>query len=119
MLYIIIVGIYAVYQVNIFLERNGAEITMSIESDHFTDDDEFGYEQGLAIAVGFSDSNDSKEVDPRFGKLIFYASEWYYDENDAYIETYTEIPSHQCTNKELGLEGDNPRFMPISDAIKV
>ena len=67
---------------------------MSIERDHFTDDDEFGSEQGLKIAVGFSDVNSSREVDPRFGKLIFYASEWYYDENVKYIETYTEITSH-------------------------
>ena len=37
-------------------------------------------------------------------------------ENGDYFLTFDEIPSHVCTEEELGIIGDNNLFMPMSES---
>ena len=43
--------------------------------------------------------------------------EWGSRENGDYYVEQKEIPSHVCTEEELGIQGDNSLFMPIDESV--
>ena len=56
-------------------------ILSTIEDLYFSDEDEFTYDQGLNIAVGFTafDNITTWSLDPAYGKLVINSFEWGYD----------------------------------------
>lgn len=70
---------------------------------HYTYEDDFTASQGLMIAAGMSLS-----VPLAVGKLEIYVTEW--DTSDPQYPKYRNepLPTHSCTESELGLtKNDN------------
>ena len=47
-------------------------MTLSVEENFFTDDDNFGPEEGFMIAAVALESDWYTQIDPEKGQLIFY-----------------------------------------------
>lgn len=78
-------------------------MTLSVEENFFTEDDIFGPDLGFMIAAGALESDWYTQINPTKGELIFYQIKWGYDDADVYYEQRDIIPSHRCTDEELGL----------------
>ena len=52
---------------------------LSVEKNYFAEDEEFGSDQHLAIAVSFLDA-EYKPMDEDRGELAFYVNEWGYND---------------------------------------
>ena len=65
----------------------------------------------MAFALGEVDL----PLDPTIGRIVFYQSQWDFDENFEYNYSRRELASHACSEQELGLKptAGKPRFMPI------
>ena len=59
----------------------------------------FDLEQGMDMAVAFSDFDNEREydLDPSFGSLVFMTTEWKTFPNGTTIDTETILPSHACS----------------------
>ena len=114
----LVVGVYTAYQFDIFQKKSGAEITFSVEENFFTGADGFYANDGFALAVGFVDSDDNP-MDPEKGELAFYRNAWFLNADGGFEETYEKIPSHICTDADLGLDGgETSQFFPITGSVK-
>ena len=63
----------------------------------------------MAVALSYIDL----PLDPTYAKIVFFRSEWGYTEDKEFFYKRTELESHVCSEEELGLSGEAPRFMPI------
>ena len=75
---------------------------------------------GLYFAVAFTAYDNEREdiLDPSYGSLTYTTYEWGdYENGEPYLK-FEEIPSHNCSKEELGIEGDNSSFMPIVEGSK-
>ena len=81
----------------------------AVKEKHFLDTDEFTADQGFNIAVGFVDyfNLTMPLLDPSYGKLELIRHQWSANE----FLTMTLLPSHICSAEELGLEGNNAKYM--------
>ena len=59
----------------------------------------------LSFAVGFTAYDNVEEpiLDKSIGELVFEAYEWGEDANGTYYVRHTNLPTHACTDEELGL----------------
>ena len=65
--------------------------------------------------MAFTDYDDETEpiLDPSIGELEFIRVKWSKTEY-----SYTTIPSHYCSEQELGLLGSSPKYMrPRQDSV--
>ena len=66
----------------------------------------------MAFALGEVDL----PLDPTIGRIVFYQTQWSFDENFESNYSRKELTSHACSEQELGLEtttAGKPMFMPI------
>ena len=114
---IIIVCTYAYIKVDVFLLKKDVDILFSTQKNYFNETYVFDHDKGLNFAVGFTafDTETEDILDPSYGRIAFIKHAWGTDENGVPFSVYEEIESHTCTKEELGLEGDNSRFMPIEE----
>ena len=89
----------------------------STQTNFFDSNYVFDYDAGLNFAIAFTDTDKETEniLDPSYGNISFMRYAWGNDDEGNYYEVVEEIESHQCTKEELGIEGDNSSFMPISE----
>ena len=100
---------YAIQKTNVFIQKRQVDIAESVDSFFYSEDDLFTAKQGLQIAVAFASlDNYKEELDPAYGEIAFYRSEW-----TATDITYEGLPSHKCSQEEIGLvdTDTNPRSM--------
>ena len=76
--------------------------------DHLADDYIFSHDQGLNLAIAFTNFDNIIEpiLDKSYGELIFNAYVWGKDDQGEYFDKQDLIPSHSCTDEELGFKGD-------------
>ena len=98
-----LVLVYAVFKFDTFLAKKDSEITASVRDNYFSDKDVFSSKEGFAIAVAFMDADD-EPIDLEKGDIKFYKNSWGNDADGAYYEDFSEIPSHICTDEDLGLD---------------
>ena len=77
----------------------------STQKAHFGHEYVFDFEQGLNFAFAFTayDSETENILDPSYGRITFNRYAWGIREDNEFFVTIEEIPSHTCTEKELGL----------------
>ena len=83
--------------------------------DHLSNDIIVDHDLGLNLAIAFTayDTNQEQILDPSYGELVFNAYEWGVDEKGDYFTREVHIPSHTCTNEELGYAGKESSFYPF------
>ena len=57
-------------------------------------------------------------VPPQVGKISIFTSNWDWSDVDNIIENYDELPTHRCTDIELGRVkgyGKTPHLFPLAD----
>ena len=109
---------YTVQKFDILISRKDVDIALNIKDHHFGVDNVFTGKQGLNIAIAFSGFDEIREnvLKPEYASLKFEYSEWEIAAESgkiAYLKY--EIKSHTCSAEELGLEGNDPQFMPIHE----
>ena len=67
------------------------------------------------------DNNPEPVLTPDYGELIFKYTMWGEYDNGTFFEKFEDLPTHYCTDKELGLakDGKDARFLPIRPSLKV
>ena len=111
LLIVIILG-YSAQKIEILIKRRDVDIVSALHDSYFyTHEQPFTAEQGFNVAVALSYID--LPLDPALAKMVFFRSEWGYNEDEEFIYKRTELESHVCSEEELGLSGDKPRFMPI------
>ena len=62
------------YKVSVLEERKSEAVLQVIEKDHFDDNDSFGADQGLNVAIAVVnpfDQSTFETIDPRYGSIVF------------------------------------------------
>ena len=77
------------------------------ELNFFDDTDTFGSADGASFAVALTgfDSDRESIVDETYFSVRLSVTEWGIDEEGRVYGKNYEIPSHECTREELGLDG--------------
>ena len=90
------------------VSKTNSNITIATSQYHFQEEDVFGSQQGLGIAVSFeSDFFDIDFVpDKSYGEIYFFSSEWGYDEDGKLFSTYTKLETYPCSKEEFSSEND-------------
>ena len=98
------------------------DILSTILDLHLTDDDEFGSQNGLNIAVAFTayDNETEWSLDPTVGELVFNSFSWgpVEDSPGEFFTSRDRLPVHNCSRDELGLGNDRSksRFFEIHES---
>jgi len=73
-----VVIIYALVKADVLVNSKDVNVLSTINDMIFTPDDEFTYENGFNIAVGFTayDSNPEPILDPTIGEVVFNHYRW-------------------------------------------
>ena len=74
---------------------------------------------GLKIAIALIEYNDHPEpiLDETYGRIVFTRWNWYEDTDGNYFDTRDEIPSHYCSEEEIGLDSkeiEENVFFPVA-----
>ena len=95
---------YTAQKVQLLDQHTQVEIQQATIETHFSEDSVFSKEQGLNIAVAFTDWDNEREpiLNPTIGEILFEAVEWGYDDNGDFFTTKTILDSHYCSAEELG-----------------
>ena len=103
----ITLAIYSAYKTMFVVQRGGFSMSASVTEDFFGETDSFGHDEGFALAAAlFSNENFAEDLDPAMGRIFFKVEEWGFDENEEFYELSMELESHLCTERELGLLGE-------------
>ena len=112
LLYMVLFISYAALKCEVLYSRNDTDIMTTVLEEHYDASYEFDAEQGLNIAVAFTGWSDSEKsdgpIEESYGKLEFMALEWGIDADGKAWKRRTVVPSHECTDEELGLQGSSP-----------
>ena len=112
-----VVIIYALVKADVLVNSKDVNVLSTINDMFFTPDDEFTYENGFNISVGFTayDSNPEPILDPTIGEVVFNHYRWGPEPDGSFITERKRIPDHSCSREELGIEEDrsNAMFMPV------
>ena len=112
--------VYAGYKISILEGKKSIDIIQTVKENQFSDEDVFGANQGLNIAVGVFnpwDSHTLEPIDPSYGTIDFINHIWRVNEENGKFEAdYYYLETHTCSQEELGLSGGNDKqgFWPIN-----
>ena len=113
----IIVGLYAFQKTNIMIGKTDDYVMTSTQDSFFDLEYRFGFEQGFNIAVAFTDFNGKTEniLTPDIGRIVYRQYTWGSDADNQFL-TQDYLPTHVCTNEELGIDRENENsFFPFKD----
>ena len=115
----LVVIAYAYQKTDVWYTKKDIDIQYSTQDAYFTDDDVFDFKQGLNFAMAFTAYDNEIEpiLDASYGRIVFNEYTWGgLDENGNFLPAVVkEIESHTCSREELGLEGKNSAFQPITE----
>ena len=66
------------------------------------------------------DNNPDPILTPEYGELIIKYTKWGQYDNGEFYDLFEELPTHYCTDQELGLDDSSdvePRFQPIREKL--
>ena len=109
---------YFVSKLQVLILKTDTNITIATSQYHFTDEDIFGTQQGLGVAVAFVDHdfNYTAGLDRSYGELYFSRSEWGFDEDGEFFVERTRLETYPCTEEELNSSSElGKRFMPLHE----
>ena len=74
----IILIAYAYLKIDVLIEKKDVDIMRTVNDYHFADDEVFGYEEGMNVAVALTawDYNEDYLLDSTYGELVFYKYSW-------------------------------------------
>lgn len=106
--------LYSAQKIEIFINRKDVNIVYSVRDSYYTDTDTFSGTEGFNIAVAFTGFDSVKEniLKREYAQIKFNYDVVIVTEQGLDYEVI-EMPSHPCTDEELGLQGANSEFMPI------
>ena len=109
---------YAAYRMSYLWSMQGIQMLQTVKNNYFKQDDVFGVDQGLAVAVAIMDEDDlTLPLDPGYGSIKAFVSEWGFRPNEEgqqeYYAEHNELESHTCTPEELGLTESHSTFLPV------
>ena len=67
------------------------------------------------------DNNPDPILTPEYGELVIQYNRWGQDEDGEFYDDEVILPTHYCTDEELGLTNSTdvePRFLPIRPRLK-
>ena len=106
---VIVLG-YTIVKADVLIYEKDVDIMSVVKKDFFEPEEPFVYSQGLAFAVALTAYDEVKEpiLDPSIGEVIFEAYE--FGQDNMIGETYTKLPTHYCTDEELGIDSLENKF---------
>ena len=105
--------LYSYQKIEVLIEKKDVDVLSATKDLVFSDQDKFTYQNGFNIAAAFSEFNNNKEweLDPSYGTLVFNSYEWGIGPDGDVFTERKRLPSHVCTNDELGFErGEETRL---------
>ena len=84
----------------------------------------FKTKNGFSIATMFTayDDNPNPILDPTYGELLIRYTRWGENPDGTYYDEFVDLPTHPCSNEDLGLNEDgnreNSKFYDIRPDIK-
>ena len=74
-------------------------------NDKYDSDYVFDFKKGFNVAVAFTsyDGTREPELDGSYGEIVFNHFKWGPTEEGGYITDRIRLPSHPCTQEELGI----------------
>ena len=117
-LILILLTFYSSYRFQYLWSMQGIQMLQTVKNNYFKQDEVFGAEQGFALAVAIMDEDDlTMPLDPSYGTIFAYVSEWGFRENDVgeqeYYAEHNPLESHICTEEELGFTNETSTFLPV------
>lgn len=117
----IITGAYLYQKIDVMFEKAGVDILSSNQENFFKSDEKFGNEQGLNFAFGLRGVQGP--LDPQIASWNVQTLQKDIEITEQGVEivrkTKEDLETHTCTQEELGLDGDNTKFMPIKKESKI
>ena len=107
---------FAVYKYQVMRNYGETNIVISMQQDHFGEDNSITTEKNnftVAFAFVAFDSPDLGDDISEYGEVKAFYKRW--GEPNKPGTHYYEVASRPCTVEDLGLEGDNSKFWPLSD----
>ena len=83
----LIVLAYTAQKLEIMISKKDFDIVSAIRQSYFSTDDYFQASHGFNVAIAYT----NKSLDPSYGKLAFYSSEWGYGEDGNYFYARNEL----------------------------
>ena len=100
--------VFSTQKLNIVISRTGQTMMQTIKDDFFDESDSFALDQGFAFAFALvNDDFDLAPLTPEIGTIEIYAEVWGYDENSEYFDQKVLLPTHICSEEELGITGNS------------
>ena len=113
-----IISIYTLQKIDVLLNKKDVNIFSALAESYFDSDYVFGAEQGLNIAVAVTDIyslSEDQTIDPDYGRIRVAIWSWtLLPEKGEFELRDTEIETHRCSMEELGLIGNDSKFMPVN-----
>ena len=90
---------FTMQKADVLLNRNDTDILSTMLDLHFSDEDVFGYENGLNLAVAFTAYDNEREwiLDPSYGELVFNHFSWGPNPDGSYFTNRERLESQVCT----------------------
>ena len=96
-------------KVNTLISKQQVDVISAINEEFYDETLNFTETKGLSFAFALPGNPDIS-----YAQIKYYVSDYNYEVPQPYSLFY-EIESHNCTKEELGLSGDNSKFMPIRE----
>lgn len=105
LLFIVVLG-YTAQKCEILINKRDVDIMSVTKKDYYSQHEQFSFSQGLDFAVAFTGYDDETEylLDPSIAELIYESYEFGLDEGGNAYERTTRLPTHACSDEELGIK---------------
>ena len=83
--------------------------------------DTFNSTRGFSVAAALTDyvDADNPQIDPRIGELVFTHYKWGEDSDGKKFSGRYLLPSHRCSEEELGREGpEKANIFPVAETFQ-
>lgn len=115
----VIVIAYTAYRLSIMEGKKSVDVLSVVQQDAISEDYVFSSAQGFNIAIAIIKSTDSKiAMDQSYGSLRVQKMKGYFEDDGNYKIEYVPLETHECSDEELGLTGQEHAFLPIKPALR-
>ena len=109
---------YAYQKMDVLIQKKDVDVLSATKELVYSDQDKFTYQNGLNVAVAFTEFNNNREweLDPSYGTLVFNSYEWGIRPDGEVFTERKRLPSHVCTQDEFGFEREKEaRYTDLSN----